>query len=448
MANSLLSGGLLGMGGFGGLSAQPTSLLGEFYDPKMARNAQMKNMLMGLGLGLMSEKGFGRGAELALAMGNQAQDDYRQMAMDAYRMKTAEEERAYRRQQDEEDKAFRQQQWDYNVGRQEKADAWTNTERQRQLDTWQQEDDMRAGQQNAVQDWTQNFESQGGNLFDPGMQSWLRGQGVQGVNPADTQRYNRMQPLMEAGMYPQAFGQMTAEPVAQEGFTLGKDQTRFDAYGNPIATGGGGTMQPDWKETTLEDGVYWIDQNNPQNRVKIGERPNRNEGEGREFTQEGKLRNEYVKESKPFTDLRINYQKIMASSRDNTGASDIAMVYSFMKMLDPTSVVREGEFATAENAGGVPTQIMTMYNRALTGERLAPEIRQQFLQQAARQYEQQLQTYQAVRQQFQELARQYGIDPERVAPDLAFGVQVLPNEADENGWITLPDGTRIRQRGQ
>jgi len=116
MANSFLSGGLLGMGGFGGMNAQPTSLLGEFYDPKMARNAQIKNMLLGMGVGLMSEKGLGRGAELALTMGNKAQDDYRQQAFDAYRMKTGEDDRQRQRK------------------REDKADAWTNTFNQRKLE--------------------------------------------------------------------------------------------------------------------------------------------------------------------------------------------------------------------------------------------------------------------------------------------------------------------------
>jgi hypothetical protein len=36
-----------------------------------------------------------------------------------------------------------------------------------------------------------------------------------------------------------------------------------------------------------------------------------------------------------------------------------------MKMLDPTSVVREGEFATAQNAASIPIKIVNMYNKAL-----------------------------------------------------------------------------------
>jgi len=34
-----------------------------------------------------------------------------------------------------------------------------------------------------------------------------------------------------------------------------------------------------------------------------------------------------------------------------------------MKILDPGSVVREGEFATAQNSAGIPERIRAKYNR-------------------------------------------------------------------------------------
>jgi hypothetical protein len=142
MANNFLSGGLLGMGGMGGINAQPTSLLGEFYDPKMARNAQIKNMLLGMGVGLMSQKGLGRGAELALTMGNQAQDDYRRMAFDQYRMKTAEDQIAKADARYADETA-------YNRGRQRTADTQANTLFDWQMDDRQQAEDQRATAESA-----------------------------------------------------------------------------------------------------------------------------------------------------------------------------------------------------------------------------------------------------------------------------------------------------------
>lgn len=403
MANNFLQNGLLGMGGFGlgGNNMPANSLLGDFYDPAEARKYQMKQMLLGLGAGLMAEKGFGKGAALALAAGDRAGSQYRDNAMDAYRIKS---------QQDQQAKADAryEREWNYNVGRDKKADAlaakneaWQQYLRDQAVQENQRADDLRQGQQDHVTGFMGDQTQQGASLpFSPGVRSIARQGGLAGPSALNQKRFDAAAPFVGANDYGSAFNQIAAQPES---------------------------AGPNWKETTLEDGVYWVDQSDPSNRLKIGERPNRNEGEGRGFQQEKQLRSEYTTESKPYTDLRINYQKIQASSQDQTGASDIALVYSFMKMLDPTSVVREGEFATAENAGGVDGKVITLYNNLLNGQRLPPQVRKDFAQQAARQYEQQFNTYQQIRAKYAQLAKQYGLDPANVAPDVTYGV-TAPNQ--------------------
>ena len=84
-------------------------------------------------------------------------------------------------------------------------------------------------------------------------------------------------------------------------------------------------------------------------------------------------------------DKAIKNDKIIVNAFENlkstpqSAAGDISFIYQYMKMLDPGSVVREGEFATAQNAAGVPERISNMYNRALKGTRLSPAQRQEFL---------------------------------------------------------------------
>lgn len=60
-------------------------------------------------------------------------------------------------------------------------------------------------------------------------------------------------------------------------------------------------------------------------------------------------------------------------SSNMSGPASIAMVFKFMKALDPTSVVREGEFATAENSAGVPEAIRNTYNKLMEGGRLGDQ---------------------------------------------------------------------------
>lgn len=395
---------------------QMMQLLG--LDPAEMRQQALWQGLTQAGLGLLgmgpsrTPIGFGdylaAGAQGGVEGAMAGKDAYLQNAVDAWQMQQMADDAAYKKTQQAQENT--------------KFDAWQSDR--------QQAEDLRAGQQQASQGFLQDWQSQGGDLF-PQWQGALRQQGVAGVDPSMSQTAQRMQPYMQAGDYGGAFGQMTAQG-GDEAFTLSPGQTRFQGS-TPIASLPDNGGSDNWETVTTNEGVFRINNRDPSQMVKVGDRPDRNEGEGREFTQEKQLRESYIKEAKPFTDLRTNYQRIAASAQDNTGASDIAMVYSFMKMLDPTSVVREGEFATAQNAGGVPSQIVAAYNRALSGERLAPEVRQQFMQQATRQYQQQLATYEQVRKTYQGLATQYGVNPERVTPDLSYGVQV------DTGSIGVPD---------
>jgi hypothetical protein len=93
---------------------------------------------------------------------------------------------------------------------------------------------------------------------------------------------------------------------------------------------------------------------------------------------------DYHKNNKDDIQTVSAHQRLKATAQKADAASDISFVYQYMKMLDPGSVVREGEFATAQNATGVPERILNMYNRALKGERLNPDQRAQFLATAER----------------------------------------------------------------
>jgi len=76
-----------------------------------------------------------------------------------------------------------------------------------------------------------------------------------------------------------------------------------------------------------------------------------------DFKNEQDLRKEYQGNPvyKNYTAVRGSFERIQSGAARNTGAGDLGIIYGYMKMLDPGSVVREGEFATAENASGVPT---------------------------------------------------------------------------------------------
>jgi len=109
------------------------------------------------------------------------------------------------------------------------------------------------------------------------------------------------------------------------------------------------------------------------------------------------------------------YNKIMSTSE--TGAGDMSLIFGYMKLLDPNSTVREGEYATAQNAGSLPQNVVAYYNRTLSGEKLAPGLRTQFKNEAGKVYGAQMQRYDAIANQYKRLAQQSGINPGDVVLD-------------------------------
>jgi hypothetical protein len=100
--------------------------------------------------------------------------------------------------------------------------------------------------------------------------------------------------------------------------------------------------------------------------------------------------------SKNFVIQTDYFSRMTEARKDNTGASDMALVFSFMKVLDPTSVVRESEYATAENAAGVPSQARSLWNKLVGGGKLDDTARAQIYAEAVKYYNASAKGYQSL----------------------------------------------------
>ena len=136
---------------------------------------------------------------------------------------------------------------------------------------------------------------------------------------------------------------------------------------------------------------------------------------------ERNFRNEYNDRTKVYQDVKASYGRVLSS--DDSAVGDLSLIFGYMKMLDPGSVVREGEFATAQNAAGVPERVMNIYNRIVSGERLNSDQRKAFKGQAERLFKQAGQQEAQVRSGIERIAKGYGLNtanifytPEDVAP--------------------------------
>lgn len=132
---------------------------------------------------------------------------------------------------------------------------------------------------------------------------------------------------------------------------------------------------------------------------------------------ENTLRDEFNALSKDYRTQSDAYGRVSVSAKDPSAAGDLSMIFAYMKLLDPGSVVREGEQATAANARGIPDAIRNQYNRLMTGERLTDKQRGDFLDRANRLYDQATTDHQKTRTQYEERAQRYGVDPQQVTTE-------------------------------
>lgn len=105
------------------------------------------------------------------------------------------------------------------------------------------------------------------------------------------------------------------------------------------------------------------------------------------FEQEEKLRKEFQGRTKVYGELGTTFNNIQSSAGAKSGPGDIALITGFMKMLDPGSVVRETEFATARDTAGLYTRLENSLKKAESGQFLQPKQREEFVNLAKQYYE-------------------------------------------------------------
>lgn len=154
------------------------------------------------------------------------------------------------------------------------------------------------------------------------------------------------------------------------------------------------------------------------------------------FNAEDKLRDEFNKQVGTFVNVRDAHARVLASAQDPSAAGDLALIFNYMKVLDPGSTVREGEFATAQNAGSVPDRLRSQYNRIMNGERLAPDIRSDFVNRSNMLYERQKQSAEQTANRYNTLAIGYGLRPENVTSNVSLPNKTAPRRGEiQDGYV-------------
>ena len=160
-------------------------------------------------------------------------------------------------------------------------------------------------------------------------------------------------------------------------------------------------------------------------------------GEKPSLTDIGGIRKEFTRLSGDFITMRDAIGKVRVAAETPSAAGDLALIFNYMKILDPNSVVRESEFATAQNSAGVPERIRAQYNKVLRGERLSDVSRNDFTSTANRLFDSQLKNQTALEASFSAIAEQQNIDPANVIVDFKGAAE----ETEETEETAIAEGT-------
>jgi len=123
---------------------------------------------------------------------------------------------------------------------------------------------------------------------------------------------------------------------------------------------------------------------------------------------------------KSFQSLAGAYGRIQAAAGAGTPSGDVALIYNFMKLLDPGSTVMQGEIATASEAPGIENSILQLYNSAVEGQVLTDEKRREILDIANGTYKAAQQGYRGLRSQYEDTALDAGLDPAATLTDYQY----------------------------
>jgi len=143
----------------------------------------------------------------------------------------------------------------------------------------------------------------------------------------------------------------------------------------------------------------------------------------KKFTQEEKIRKEFQGRTKVYGELQGTYNNIKSSADAQTGPGDIALITGFMKMLDPGSVVRETEFATARDTAGLYDRLLNTSQKLQSGQlfELGSKQRQEYVNLAKQYLDSAQKKAEQEKKDLSIVVKNYKLNPENV-----FGAEQAP----------------------
>lgn len=137
------------------------------------------------------------------------------------------------------------------------------------------------------------------------------------------------------------------------------------------------------------------------------------------------------------------WDAMVKTATNDSKASDLNLVYGLGKIMDPTSVVREGEMIMVNNTAGLTDQMVGWINAVNGGARLTPDVRQAIMQEAQTRIGSYKTMFDTDATQYKELAARYGIDERDILPGM-HKIQDLPQSGGAPKVGAVDGGYRFK----
>ena len=209
-----------------------------------------------------------------------------------------------------------------------------------------------------------------------------------------------------------------------------------------------GQPKPDpanYDMVTTADGVIAVNKRNPNDKIRIGAAPPK-AGSGSDTAGTTKdpefirLEREYAKDwdriQKDFSEVNTQYRRVKAlgnlaaTDKPARSAADLALVVTITKMLDPTSVAREGEVKLTASSASLVDQASNMLNQWQNGQTILPDAtRASLLKMADTIFPSYSDAYENRKRDAYTTANEYGFSPKRTM--MGADISEFDNMSDE-----------------
>ena len=163
-----------------------------------------------------------------------------------------------------------------------------------------------------------------------------------------------------------------------------------------------------------------------------------------------KLRSDFRAEPvyKGFEETKAAKNQIDQAAKMASPAGDLAAATKIMKILDPGSVVRESELGMAMAATGVEDKVKNYANMVITGEKLTPAQRKDFVDLSNKLYNASAEQFNQKRGEYAGIAERNKLDVEAAVggPAKVISKQLAPQDQQALQWANSnPNDPRAAQ---